>query len=72
MITGAPQEEEKQKCHSWRAHTSLYVHWDPGGEAVTSWGPGPDLPAGLRGSPGELRAAVAHCRDKDISGRVIG
>ena len=47
LITGAPQEEEKEKCYSWRALTSLYVRQDPRERAVTSQGPGPDLPAGL-------------------------
>ena len=39
------------------------------GKAATPKDPGPDLPAGLGGSPGEAGVAVAHCGDKDTSGR---
>ena len=42
---------------------------EPKEKAMTSEEPGPDLPAGLRGSPGEVRRAVAHCGDKDTGDR---
>ena len=37
-------------------------------KAVTSQEPGPDLPTGLGGSPGEAGVAVAHSGDKDTGG----
>ena len=41
---------------------------------MTSKEPGPNLVAGLGGSPGKQRqgAAMAHCGDKDIGGRGTG
>ena len=40
----------------------------PRGKTMTSQKPRPDLPACLIESSREVRAAVAHCRDKDIGG----
>lgn len=43
----------------------------PRAKAIISQEPGPDLLAGLGGSPGEVGAVVAHPGDTDIAGRHI-
>ena len=30
LISPSPQDWGKQRLHSWRVHTSSYMHWDPG------------------------------------------
>ena len=54
LITGFPQDWDKQKLHSWRKHTGSHAHQDPGKKAVTSLKTGPDLPVSIGGSPVEV------------------
>lgn len=60
LISVTPQDWGKQKCHSWMVSIRS--------EAATSCEPGKNLPSGLGGCPGEVRVAVAHCRDKYTGG----
>ena len=64
LISVTPQDWGKQKCHSWMVSIRS--------EAATSCEPGKNLPSGLGGCPGEVRVAVAHCRDKYTGGRGSG
>ena len=72
LIAGISQDRGKQKLHTWRAHTRSSTHKDPGKKAVTSKETGLDLPASIGGSPVEVRAAVAHCGDKDAGSSSAG
>lgn len=64
LISVTPQDCGKQKCHSWMVNIRS--------DTVTSCEPGRNLPSGLGGCPGEVRVAVAHCRDKHTGGRHSG
>ena len=60
LIARAPQNWGKQRFHFWRTHIGSHVHQDPGKN--TSQEPGPDLPAGLGGSPGEVGDSFGSLR----------
>lgn len=55
MITGAPQDRGKQRFYSLSVHIKSLITRS---KVVTSQKSGPNLPADLRGSPGEIRVAV--------------
>ena len=65
LIAGLRQNWEKQRLHSWRAHTKYCAHRDPGEGTVTPGDTEPDLPVCVGGSPAEAEVAVAHRGDKD-------
>ena len=57
FIAGAPPNWERQ-TPLLQGTLKLLCSTRPGAKSVTSWEPGPYLPAGLRESPGEVGVAV--------------
>ena len=56
------------KLNFWRMYRRSPVHQDPEEKAVTPQEPGPDLPTGLGGSPGQAGVVGPHS-GQDTSGR---
>ena len=73
MITGLPQDWEKQRFHYWRTKTKLCAYQNPGERSsVTLQKTEPDLPArvGMSPTPAHTTHTHTHTHTHTQSGRV--